>query len=139
MMCACREEKILPASVVSEIVAERAAEIEDEQGRSLGRKERERLRDEVIHELMPRAFSRSIRTYAYIDPRQGYLVVDVASTKKVEDLLSLLRESLGSLSVTIPKTNDSPSLIMPRVSSSIKVKRSFQLTASLITFFPAFR
>ncbi len=112
MMCACREEKILPASVVNEIVAERAAEIEGEQGRSLGRKERERLRDEVIHELMPRAFSRSIRTYAYIDPRQGYLVVDATSSKKAEELLSLLRESLGSLSVTMAKTNDSPSLIM---------------------------
>ena len=112
MMCACREEKILPASVVAEIVAERSAEIEDEQGRSLGRKERERLRDEVIHELMPRAFSRLIRTYAYIDPRQGHLVVDSNSSKKAEELLSLLRESLGSLSVTIPKTKDSPSLIM---------------------------
>ncbi len=112
MICACREEKILPASVVSEIVADRMNELEDKQGRPIGRKERERMRADVIHELMPRAFSRSIKTYAYIDPNQGFIVIDSASSKKAEELLSLLRETLGSLPLTIPKTNNSPSFIM---------------------------
>lgn len=112
MICARKEEKLLPASVINEFVADRVAEIEDQQGRPVRRKEREGIRDEVIFELLPKAFSRSVRTYAYIDPRQGSLVVDAASDKKAEELLTLLRDSLGTLSAVPPATNERPTAIM---------------------------
>ncbi len=112
MICAKKEEKVLPTVVVNEIVQERVLELETEQGSKLSRKERTSLKDEIIFELLPKAFSFSRKTYAYIDPKGGWVVVDAASAKKAEDLLSSLRRCLGSLPVTPINTVDSPSMVM---------------------------
>ncbi len=112
MVCVQKEEKIVPASVVNEILSERVAEVEDRQGRPMRRKERDALRDEVMQDLLPRAFSHSRRTYAYIDPKGGWLVADSASAKKTEEIASLLRQCLGSLPVVPPATRERPSAIM---------------------------
>lgn len=112
MVCVRKEEKIVPASVVNEILSERVAEVEDRQGRPMRRKERDALRDEVMQDLLPRAFSHSRRTYAYIDPKGGWLVADSASAKKTEEIVSLLRQCLGSLPVVPPATHERPSAIM---------------------------
>ncbi len=66
MVCARKEEKVLPAAVVREFVTERVVAIEEEQGRTLRRKEREEIRNEVFLDLLPRAFTRSSYTYAYL-------------------------------------------------------------------------
>lgn len=112
MISACRQEKVLPPAVVHEIVSERAAEIEDQQMRRLRKAERDNLRSEVLHELMPRAFSRTLRTFAYLAPRDGWLVVDAASRKRAEELTVLLRQSLGSLPVAPPASVERPAAIM---------------------------
>ena len=99
MLCAKKEEKVIPASVINEMLAERVNDIEEREVRKLSAKERTRIKDELIFELLPRAFSFSRKTYAYIDSQGGWLVVDAASPKKAEDLLSQLRKCLGSLPV----------------------------------------
>ncbi|ANE57402.1 MULTISPECIES: recombination-associated protein RdgC [Methylomonas] len=103
MLCGKKEEKVVPGSVVNEMLQERISEIEEREARKLPAKERNRLKDELIFELLPRAFSFSKKTYAYIDSQGGWLVVDAASAKKAEDLLSQLRKCLGSLPV-VPMT-----------------------------------
>jgi recombination associated protein RdgC len=112
MVCLQKEEKILPASVVNECVAERVEEIEERQGRQVRRKEKDSLRDEVLQDLLPRAFSHSRRTYAYIDPKGGWLVVDSASAKKTDELTSLLRQCLESLPVVPFATRERPAAIL---------------------------
>jgi len=99
MVCGKKEEKVLPANVVNEMLQEKILETEDRQGRKLAKKERGEIKDELIFELLPRAFSFSRKTYAYVDPKGGWLVVDAASAKAAEDLLSNLRKCLGSLPV----------------------------------------
>jgi len=99
MVCAKKEEKVVPATVINEMLAERIDEIEEREARKLPAKERSRLKDELIFDLLPRAFSFSKKTYAYIDSRGGWLIVDAASAKKAEDLLSNMRKCLGSLPV----------------------------------------
>lgn len=99
MLCAKKEEKVIPASVINEMLAERVNDVEEREARKLSAKERTRLKDELIFELLPRAFSFSRKTYAYIDSQGGWLVVDAASPKKAEDLMSLLRKCIGSLPV----------------------------------------
>ncbi len=108
MLCAKKEEKVLPAAVINESVQERIQEVEEQQARKLAKKERSALKDEVIFELLPRAFSFSRKTYAYIDPKGGWIIVDAASSKKAEDLLSNLRKCLGSLPVVPVNTIDTP-------------------------------
>jgi len=114
MICQRREDRLLPPAVVREALAEKVEQIEAREARPVGRKEKTRLKDEIIVDLLPRAFTRSNHLYAYIDPRAGWIVVDSATPKKAEEMLSLLRETLGSLKVRPVEVNDSPALMMTR-------------------------
>lgn len=114
MICAQREEKILPSSVVNEVLAEKVAEIEAQKGTPVRKKQRDALRDEIIHDLLPKAFSFSRRLYAYIDTNTGWLVVDASSSKKTEELASWLRRCLESLPVTLPAVSERPATVMTR-------------------------
>ena len=105
MVCAKREDKLLPASVINEALEEKQLEIEIREDRRLARKERVSLKDEIIFSLLPRAFSRSSLTFAYISTRDNWLIIDAASAKKAEALIDELRETLGSFPVIplVPK------------------------------------
>lgn len=90
-------EKILPASVVEDELNARIDALE--LGRDIKKKEREELKDEVLHDLLPRAFVRHSSVSAYISTKLNVIFVDSTSHGKAEDLLALLRKSIGSLSV----------------------------------------
>ncbi|MEP3588777.1 MAG: recombination-associated protein RdgC, partial [Marinobacter sp.] len=81
-----KEEKILPGPVVKEAVEERAEAIELEQSRKVRRKEKDEIKEQVMLEMLPQAFSRNRRCYAYLAPKDGVLVVDAGSAKQAEDL-----------------------------------------------------
>ncbi|MDC9728590.1 MAG: recombination-associated protein RdgC [Methyloprofundus sp.] len=108
MLCATKEEKVLPSSVVNEMLADTIAQKEEQEARKLSKKERSDIKDDLIFDLLPRAFSFSKRTFAYIDPKGGWLVVDAASAKKAEELISFLRKNLGSLPVVPVSTKEKP-------------------------------
>ncbi len=107
-----REEKLLPAAVVREQLEERIADIQGAQGRKVYRKERLSLKDEIVQDCLPRAFSRSSHVYAYIDTRANWVFVDAASAARAEELLNLLRECIGSFPVLLPQVNSAPAATM---------------------------
>lgn len=90
------EDKILPAAVVNEALAAKLDAIREKEGRSPGGKERKRLKDEVFTDLLPRAFAKPSRTAAYLDMERCWLIVDSASRKNAEAMVSSIREALGS-------------------------------------------
>ncbi len=90
------EDKILPGSVVNDLLARKVAEIEEKEGRKPGGKARKRLKDDLIHELLPRAFVKSSRTDAMLDLQHGYVAVDTSSRKTGENVMSEIRGLLGS-------------------------------------------
>lgn len=100
LMTALRQERILPASVVREEVEERSEAIETREGRKLPRKEKLAIKEEVYEELLPRAFVRSQKIDLWWDSRRQLIAVNASSRKRAEELLDLLRETLGSLKVT---------------------------------------
>ncbi|WP_275097597.1 recombination-associated protein RdgC [Sedimenticola hydrogenitrophicus] len=112
MICARREERLLPASVVRELLDEKIAALEEAEARKVRRKEREELKDELIFELLPRAFVKSSRHYAYIDTEANWLVVDASSAKRAEELVSLLRETLGTLPAKPLDVAQAPASVM---------------------------
>ncbi|CBA14612.1 recombination-associated protein RdgC [Xanthomonas albilineans] len=90
------EDKILPGSVVNDLLARKVAEIEEKEGRRPGGRARKRLKDDLIHELLPRAFVKSSRTDAMLDLQHGYVAVDTSSRKSGETVMSEIRGLLGS-------------------------------------------
>jgi recombination associated protein RdgC len=124
-----REEKLLPSTVVREQLEEKVAAIESEQARKVYRKERLSLKDEIIQDCLPRAFTRSSTVFAYIDTRANWLFVDAASAARAEELLNLLRECIGSFPVLLPQVNSAPVQVMTGWLLHRSLPRDFELGA----------
>lgn len=105
------ESKILPAAVIKERLQGKVAEIEDAHGRKVSSKEKLQLRDDIYASLLPQAFSKSEYINAMIDTNKKLLIIDASSKNKVEDFISFLRKTLGSLPVS-PFDAMPPSLFM---------------------------
>ncbi len=90
------EDKLLPGSVVNDLLAKKLAEIEEKEGRKPGGRTRKRIKEDLVHELLPRAFVKPSRTDALIDLEHGVVAVDTSSRKNAETVVSEIRHALGS-------------------------------------------
>lgn len=90
------EDRLLPGAVVNDMLQKKLDEIEQKEGRKPGGRTRKRLKDDLITELLPRAFVKPSRTDAIIDLGHGILVVDSSSRKSAENVASEIRRALGS-------------------------------------------
>jgi recombination associated protein RdgC len=106
------DQKLLPGSIIRQVATERAKEMAKEQGYPVGRRQMRELKMRVTEELRGRALTRKRITYAWIDPSNGWLVVDAAGEARAEELVETLRDTLGSLQVTLLETERSPSASM---------------------------
>jgi len=106
------EQKLLPSAVVAQEAEKRAEEIAERQGYKLGRKQMKDLREQVMQELLPRAFTRQRRVFAWIDSVGGWLAIDAPSQVRAEDLLEVLRQSLDELPLSLVRTECSPTSAM---------------------------
>ena len=100
LLSALRQERLLPASVIKEEVEEQVAEIEARECRKVTRKEKTAIKEQVTEELMPRAFVRSQKIDLWWDTGRQLIGVNASSRARAEDVLDLLRETLGSLKAT---------------------------------------
>ncbi len=85
---------------------------EAEHSRGATKKEKEQFKEDIIFELLPRAFSRVTDTHAYINADENIIVINTSSRAKAEDFLALLRKSLGTLPVTSPSPELAPDEVM---------------------------
>ncbi len=106
------EQKLLPSAVINQHAQERAEEIEEQQGYKPGRKQLREIRERVAEELLPRAFSRRRKTYAWIDPLGGWLVVDAASPAKADELVEALLKCSPDITPALVRTQLSPMTAM---------------------------
>lgn len=125
------EQKLLPASVVKQFADDRAKDIEEAEGRKVGRKEMRELREAMSIELMPRAFIRRRSTFGWIDPINGWLVIDAASPAKAEEFLEHLRKSVDSLPARLVQVAQSPSAAMTGWVAAGEAPTSFTLDQDL--------
>lgn len=90
------EDKLLPSAVVNDLLGKKLAEVEQREGRRPGGRTRKRIKEDLVHELLPRAFVTPARTDALLDLQHGFIAVDSASRKSAEAVVSDLRHALGS-------------------------------------------
>lgn len=106
------EDKLLPAAVVNDELQRKVRKIAEEEGRKVGGRERKRLKEDLLTELLPRAFVRTSRLSAYVDTKHGWLVLDTASRKSAENALTQVREALGSFPAVPLAPEEGPRVLM---------------------------
>ena len=127
MICARRAEKIIPASVVRQLLDDRVAEIEATESRDVHRREKICMKDDIMVDLLPRALTRITNQYAYIDTTSDLFVVDSASATRAEALISLLRDTLGNLAASPVQVKHSGRDIMTRWLDGKPMPAGFEL------------
>lgn len=104
MLCMQVEEKILPAAVIRQELNDKIKQIELADDRKVRQKEKLSLKDEIIITLLPRAFTKLTRLYAYIDTKNNWLILGTANAGKTEQFISLFKKSISE-GVRVPEIN----------------------------------
>lgn len=106
------ENKVLPSSVVKRRSDEVAAHIEATEGRKPGKKERREIKDNVMLELLPMAFTKQSSVLVWIDPQARLLVLNAGSQGKADAVMTCLMEVVPGLTVELIQTTVSPTVAM---------------------------
>lgn len=94
MLCCQFEEKILPTAVVHQKLKETIKQRESDRARKIRFKEKQNFKDEIIHSLLPKAFTKLTRLYAYVDIHHQWLVINTINPKKTDTFISILKRCL---------------------------------------------
>ena len=121
------QSRLLPGSVVTEQAQRDAEHIERIQGFKPGRKQMKEIKEAVLQRLLPQAFTRTTRTFAWIDPTGGWLAIDASSPAAAEVVLEALRDALDSLPVKMVRTKLSPVSVMTGWLAANEATGSFTL------------
>jgi recombination associated protein RdgC len=108
------ESKILPGSVVREVLQERVEQIEASTGRKPGKKETKDLREDVHRELLSKAFTKKSASFVWIDPKAGLLIMEAGAKAKSDEIVTMLVKALEGFGVTMVNTQMTPSSCMSR-------------------------
>ena len=102
-----KETKLLPAPVIKQALLEKINKQEQALSRKLAKKEKAMLKDEVMIDLIPKAFSKYTHYWVWIDTLNKRIILDTSSFKQAEDVLAILRKELGALALT-PLSTEKP-------------------------------
>lgn len=116
----CTEKRAVPASAIKSAVEERIERYKAETGNErVPGKVKKEFKEEVLLDLLPRAFSKRANTLLWLDPKNRMLVVDAgslgAADRIVSSLLAALLEVPGaapSLDLQLVHTQSSPAAAM---------------------------
>lgn len=122
-----RYERLLPAAIVNDALQEKIKTIEANESRTIYRKERARLKDEVTYDLLPRAFVRRLDLSGYIDLKHQWIIIDSPTRTRAETWVSLMQDTLGTLPITPLSVLHSPEKVMTRWLQTGKIDKAFHL------------
>jgi recombination associated protein RdgC len=109
----CTETKAVPGGAVKQLLDARCDQVEQETGRRPKGKRAKELKEEIVHELLPRAFPKRSTTPVWIDLEAGLLTVGAGSAKKADQVATLLGELLaGGLRLELVQTQLSAAAAM---------------------------
>lgn len=106
------ESRLLPAAVINAEVTKRAEKEAELQGFPPGRKALRELHMRVTEELLPTAFTVRSSTHVWVDPKNGWFVVDAGVPSKAEAVVEHLRSCLDLFPLAPLRTQLSPQSAM---------------------------
>ena len=106
------EKKVMPAAAVNAVAKAKADELEEQQGFRPGKKAMKELKERAADEMLPRAFTVPSVTRVWIDPVNGWLVIDAASAGKADDVIKLLLKAVDRLPLESLRVQRSPVAMM---------------------------
>jgi recombination associated protein RdgC len=106
------ETKLLPASVIRRAAEEKMDQIEATTGRRPGKKHAREIKEDVIRQLLPLAFTKQAAITVWIDPKSHLLVIDTTSQAKADEVMAGLIRSLDGFTVAQLQTQASPPAAM---------------------------
>jgi recombination associated protein RdgC len=99
--------------VIKTQLDERLDKIEQDTGRRPRGKSAQEIKEEIVHDLMPRAFPKRSTTLVWVDAVARLLVVGAASAKKADGVVTLLVDLLGGgLRLNLIQTELAPATAM---------------------------
>lgn len=96
-LCLKKQERLLPSSVINAELASKVEKIEAETGAPVGKKAQQDMKQEIMHRLLPQAFTKDSFTHGFISVEDNLVIVDAGSDGKAEAFLAMLRKAIGSL------------------------------------------
>lgn len=103
LICLQTEAKLLPAKIVSQKLNEKVKEIQLKQDRKVPYKEKNVLKQAIYNELLPKAFGAIYRTYAFIDTKNNWLILDTNNAKNTENFITFFKRSLSKVKIASPE------------------------------------
>ncbi|MFU8798130.1 MAG: recombination-associated protein RdgC [Gammaproteobacteria bacterium] len=92
IICLQYEEKILPASVIRQATVDKIKALEAAGSRKVGQKEKASLKEHIMFTLLPRAFTRLTRIYAYIDTKNQRIILNTVNAKRTEQFIEIFKK-----------------------------------------------
>ena len=115
ILALCTEKRAVPASAVQAGVDERIEKYRAETGNErVPARLKKEFKEEVLFELLPRAFSKRATTLLWLDPQQHLLVVDSGSLAGADRIVTALLDALAQ----VPSTGAAIDLRSPQTQSS---------------------
>ena len=115
----CTERRAVPASAVRAALDERIEKYREETGHErVGAKVKKEFKEEILLDLLPRAFTKRSATLLWLDAKNRFLVVDSGSLTGADRIVTLLVEVLSAVPGAGPimlrpvRTNSSAAVAM---------------------------
>ncbi|MBV1876113.1 MAG: recombination-associated protein RdgC [Pseudomonadales bacterium] len=108
LLCARREEKVVPTSALNDAVAAKIRKLEAAEDRSIRANEKKDIKDNTLAELLPQALAKSKQVLGYISRKDQLLVVGTSTASEAELFINCIRDSIGTFSVVPPQVQQKP-------------------------------
>lgn len=123
----CSEAKPVPSGVIKQQLEAKLDQIEADTGRRPKGKAKRELKEQIVHELLPRAFPKRSSTLVWIDLAAKRVLIGVSSAKKADAVVTRLVELFGGLRLAPLQTALSPATAMSAWLSDKEPPRGFSI------------
>ncbi|GAA0428284.1 recombination-associated protein RdgC [Aeromonas salmonicida] len=121
-----RDQAVVPPAQLQQLLASRVEAAESEQGRMLKKKEKEAIKEDILATLLPHAYTKRASTYLWYQPSSGLMAV-FAKGKAADDMLAMLRKTIGSLPALPIGVKNPPEVTMTTWLQEATIPAGFQI------------